>query len=88
MAFREAPNGARRNRSTVFPTRKLDNLAQRDVDLLLDRPEDDAAINLDALGAAITTLALRGLLARVTQPRGRTHTHSGARLRPLRGGAK
>ena len=59
MAVEEAPHGARRERSTVFPTQQLGNLAQRDVDLRLDRRENDAAISLDAFGAAIATLALQ-----------------------------
>lgn len=76
MAVKEAPHGARRERSAMFPAQQIGNLAQRDVDLRLDRREDDAAISLDALGAAITTLALRGLLAGLTSG---THPTDGTR---------
>jgi len=58
VAIEEAPHRARRERSPMLPAQHLGNLAQRDVGPRVDGIEDDAAIGLDALGAAIATLAL------------------------------
>src|SRR5262245_31006478 len=70
VAIEEAPYPAARERSAVLQLQHLDDLGQREIDLLLDRPKDNAAIDLDALGAAVTTLALCCPPARLTP---RTH---------------
>jgi hypothetical protein len=66
VTVQEPPHRARGERGPVLPEQHLGNLAQRDVDLLLDRRKDDAAIGLNALGAAIAALAPGSPPARLT----------------------
>lgn len=84
VTVEEPPHRARGERGTMLPAQHLGNLAQRDVHLLLDCREDDAAAGLNALGAAIATLALGSPPARLTPS---AHLAYGTRRRypePLR----
>ena len=58
VPIEETPHRARRERGAAIPAQHLGNFVQRDVGPRLDRIEDDAVIDLDAIGAAIATLAL------------------------------